>query len=64
LLEFIELYRPYLGENMVDILLIMLEELKIVPKLLIIIEDNTNNNSTLYNALYIDLLKIYNDKND
>lgn len=49
---------------MVDILLIMLEELKIVPKLLIIIEDNTNNNSTLYNALYIDLLKIYNDKND
>jgi len=64
LLEFTELHGPHSGENMAHILLTMLEELEIVPKLLTITGDNAGNNGTLCDALHADLLKTYDDEDD
>jgi len=64
LLEFTELHGPHSGENMADILLTMLEELEIAPKLLTITGDNAGNNGTLCDALHADLLKTYGDEDD
>jgi hypothetical protein len=64
LLKFTNICRPHSGENLAEIVMRMLEELDVAPKLLTIIGDNTANNGTLCDSLYAQLLKKYDDKND
>ena len=40
----------------------MLYELNIVPKLLTITSDNAGNNGTMYDTLYAELSKVYNNE--
>jgi hypothetical protein len=64
LLEFTEIQGPHSGENLAEIVLTMLDELEIAPKLLTITGDNAGNNGTLCEALQSELLKTYDDKDD
>jgi hypothetical protein len=61
LLEFTEIRGPHTGENLAEILILMLKELEIVPKLLTITGDNAGNNGTLCDCLHTELLKTYDD---
>ncbi|OXV08998.1 hypothetical protein Egran_03239, partial [Elaphomyces granulatus] len=64
LLEFTEIHGPHSGESMTEILLAMLEDFRIAPKLLTITGDNAGNNGTLCNYLHSELLKKYDDDDD
>lgn len=64
LLEFAEINGPHSGENLADVVLKMLDELDIAPKLLIITGDNAVNNGTLCDSLHDQLLKRYNNDDD
>ncbi|KAJ5799003.1 uncharacterized protein N7503_006508 [Penicillium pulvis] len=52
LLEFTEINGLYSGENLAEVVLKMLAELDIAPKLLTIIGDNAGNNGTLCDSLH------------
>ncbi|KAJ5195546.1 uncharacterized protein N7498_008984 [Penicillium cinerascens] len=52
LLEFTEINGPHSRENLAEVVLKMLAELDIAPKLLTIIGDNTANNGTLCDSLH------------
>lgn len=62
LLDFVELPGPHSGENMAAVVLAMLHELEIAPKLLTITGDNAGNNGTMCDALYAELSKTYDDE--
>ncbi|KAJ9480587.1 hypothetical protein PENNAL_c0164G05839 [Penicillium nalgiovense] len=64
LLEFTDICGPHSGENLAEIVMKMLEELDVAPKLLTITGDNAANNGTLCDSLHAELLKKYDDKND
>ena len=49
---------------MAEALLAMLDELQIALKLLTIIRDNARNNRTLYDTLYAELQKTYDDEDN
>ncbi|KNG84621.1 hypothetical protein ANOM_006431 [Aspergillus nomiae NRRL 13137] len=59
--EFTEINGPHSGENLADVVLNMLDELAIAPKLLTITGDNAGNNGTLYDSLHDQLRKKYNN---
>ncbi|KAJ5193615.1 hypothetical protein N7491_000946 [Penicillium cf. griseofulvum] len=59
LLEFTEINGPHSGENLAEVVLKMLAELDIAPKLLTITWDNAGNNGTLCDSLHDQLLKRY-----
>lgn len=62
LLDFVELPGPHSGENMAAVVLAMLHELNIAPKLLTITGDNAGNNGTMCDTLYAELSKVYDDE--
>jgi hAT family C-terminal dimerisation region/Domain of unknown function (DUF4413) len=62
LLEFIEIEGIHSGENLSEVLVVMLEELEIAAKLLTITGDNAGNNGTLCEFLQTALLKEYDDE--
>lgn len=64
LLEFTDINGPHSGENLAEIVLKMLEELDIAPKLLTITGDNAGNNGTLCDSLHDELLKKYDNDDD
>ncbi|KAI2854479.1 hypothetical protein CBS13152_11463 [Aspergillus niger] len=64
LLEFTEINGPHSGENLADVVLNMLDELDIAPKLLTITGDNAGNNGTLCDSLHDQLLKKYDNDDD
>jgi hypothetical protein len=64
LLEFTDICGPHSGENLAEIVMRMLEELDVAPKLLTITGDNSANNEVLCDSLHAELLKKYDDKND
>jgi hypothetical protein len=64
LLEFTEINGPHSGENLAEVVLKMLAELDIVPKLLTITGDNAGNNGTLCDSLHDQLLKKYDNDDD
>ncbi|KAJ5981346.1 hypothetical protein N7522_013767 [Penicillium canescens] len=64
LLEFTDICGPHSGENLAEIVIRMLEELDVAPKLLTITGDNAANNGTLCDSLHAELLKNYDDKDD
>jgi hypothetical protein len=64
LLEFTEINGPHSGENLAEVVLKMLDELDIAPKLLTITGDNAGNNGTLYDSLHDQLLKKYDNDDD
>jgi hAT family protein len=64
LLEFTDIYGPHSGENLAEIVMKMVEELDVAPKLLTITGDNAGNNGTLCDSLHADLLKKYDDEDD
>jgi hypothetical protein len=55
---------PHSGENLAEVVLKMLAELDIVPKLLTITGDNAGNNGTLCDSLHDQLLKKYDNDDD
>ena len=57
LLEFVDVCGPHAEENLAEIMMRMLEELDLAPKLLTITGDNTANNRTLCDSLHAVLLK-------
>jgi hypothetical protein len=64
LLEFTEINGPHSGENLAEVVLKMLDELDIAPKLLTITGDNAGNNGTLCDSLHDQLLKKYDNDDD
>ena len=64
MLEFTEIRGPHSGENLTEILVTMLEDLQIGPKLLTITGDNAGNNGTLCDHLHSELRKKYDDEDD
>lgn len=64
LLEFAEINGPHSGENLAEVVLKMLDELDIAPKLLTITGDNAGNNGTLCDSLHGQLLKKYDNDDD
>lgn len=64
LLEFTEINGPHSGENLAEVVLKMLAELDIAPKLLTITGDNAGNNGTLCDSLHDQLLKKYDNDDD
>jgi hAT family C-terminal dimerisation region/Domain of unknown function (DUF4413) len=62
LLEFMEIEGVHSGENLSEVLVMMLEELGIASKLLTITGDNAGNNGTLCEFLQTSLLKKYDDE--
>ncbi len=62
LLDFVELPGPHSGENMAAVVLAMLHELDLAPKLLTITGDNAGNNGTMCDTIYADLSKVYDDE--
>ncbi|OJZ88799.1 hypothetical protein ASPFODRAFT_103956, partial [Aspergillus luchuensis CBS 106.47] len=64
LLEFTEINGPHSAENLADVVLNMLDELDIAPKLLTITGDNAGNNGTLCDSLHDQLLKKYDNDDD
>ncbi|KAJ5848339.1 hypothetical protein N7455_012296 [Penicillium solitum] len=64
LLELTEINGPHSGENLAEVVLKMLAELDIAPKLLTITGDNAGNNGTLCDSLHDQLLKKYDNDDD
>ncbi|KAJ5704441.1 hypothetical protein N7536_000130 [Penicillium majusculum] len=64
LLEFTDICGPHSGENLAEIVMKMLEELDVAPKLLTITGDNAANYGTLCDSLHAELLKNHDDKDD
>jgi hypothetical protein len=64
LLEFTEINGPNSGEDLAEVVLKMLAELDIAPKLLTITGDNAGNNGTLCDSLHDQLLKKYDNDDD
>ena len=59
LLEFTEIHGPHSRENLAGVVLKMLDELDIAPKLLTITGNNAGNNRTVCDILHDQLLKKY-----
>jgi hypothetical protein len=64
LLKFTEINGPHSRENLAEVVLKMLDELDIAPKLLTITGDNAGNNRTLCDSLHDQLLKKYDNDDD
>ncbi|KAJ6003904.1 hypothetical protein N7540_013186 [Penicillium herquei] len=64
LLEFTKINGPHSGENLAEVVLKILDELDIAPKLLTITGDNAGNNGTLCDSLHDQLLKKYDNDNN
>ena len=57
-----ELPGAHSGENMAAVVLDMLQELDIAPKLLTVTGDNAGNNGTMCDTLYVELSKSYDNE--
>ncbi len=62
MIEFLELYRSYIGESLAKYIQALLKELDIEQKLFVITGNNARNNSILLESLFNSLRKKYNDR--